>query len=76
MDMQMPEMDGREATRRIIARWPDGTRPRIVAMTAEALEGDREKCLALGMDDYVPKPVRVPEVRAALERCTTIQAER
>jgi signal transduction histidine kinase len=68
MDMQMPEMDGREATRRIIERWPNGDRPRIVAMTAEALDGDREKCLAAGMDDYVPKPVRVPEVRAALER--------
>ena len=68
MDMQMPEMDGREATRRIIERWPAGERPRIIAMTAEALECDREKCLALGMDDYVPKPVRVPEVRAALER--------
>ncbi len=74
MDMQMPEMDGREATRQIIARWPDGTRPRIVAMTAEALEGDREKCLALGMDDYVPKPVRVPEIRAALERCAMVQS--
>ena len=69
MDIQMPDMDGREATRRILERWPQGERPRIVAMTAEALEGDREKCLAAGMDDYVPKPVRVPDVRAALERC-------
>ena len=68
MDMQMPEMDGLEATRRILERWPNGDRPRIIAMTAEALEGDREKCLAAGMDDYVPKPVRVPDVRAALER--------
>ncbi len=73
MDMQMPEMDGREATRRILARWPNGGRPRIIAMTAEALEGDREKCLAAGMDDYVPKPVRVPEVRAALERCAGVK---
>jgi signal transduction histidine kinase len=71
MDMQMPEMDGREATRKIIERWPNGARPRIIAMTAEAMEGDREKCLGAGMDDYVPKPVRVPTVRAALERWGT-----
>ena len=68
MDMIMPGMDGRETTRRILERWPAGQRPRIVAMTAEVLEGDREKCLALGMDDYVPKPVRIPDVLAALER--------
>ena len=63
MDVQMPEMDGLEATRRVRERWPD--RPlRIVAMTANAMEGDREMCLAAGMDDYVSKPVR-PEVLAA-----------
>ena len=53
MDVQMPEMDGLEASRRIVARWPDGGRPRIVAMTANAMQGDREECLAAGMDDYV-----------------------
>ena len=68
MDLQMPVMDGCEATRKIIERWPANERPQIVAFTADALEGDREKCLALGMDDYVPKPVRVDEMIAVLER--------
>ena len=58
MDVQMPEMDGLEASRRIVATWP-ADRPRIVAMTANAMQGDREMCLAAGMDDYVTKPIRV-----------------
>ena len=67
MDVQMPEMDGLEATRRIVARWPDATqRPRIVAMTANAMQGDREECLAAGMDDYVTKPIRVDALVQAL----------
>jgi CheY-like chemotaxis protein len=66
MDVQMPEMDGLEATRRITARWPDGKRPRIVAMTANAMQGDREACLAAGMDDYVVKPIRVEALVEAL----------
>ena len=67
MDVQMPELDGLEATRRIRARWPD--RPlRIIAMTANAMAGDREACLAAGMDDYLSKPIRVAELTAALER--------
>ncbi|HRP29333.1 MAG TPA: response regulator, partial [Burkholderiaceae bacterium] len=64
---QMPEMDGLEASRRIVARWPESAaRPRIVAMTANAMAGDREECLAAGMDDYVTKPIRVEALVAAL----------
>jgi CheY-like chemotaxis protein len=59
MDVQMPEMDGLEASRRITARYKPGERPRIVAMTANAMAGDREACLAAGMDDYLTKPIRV-----------------
>ena len=69
MDVQMPEMDGLEATRQICARWPGGERPRIIAMTANAMQGDREICLAAGMDDYVSKPIRVDELVQALARC-------
>jgi CheY-like chemotaxis protein/HPt (histidine-containing phosphotransfer) domain-containing protein len=69
MDVQMPELDGFEASREINRRWPDERRPRLVAMTANAMEGDRELCAAAGMDDYVPKPVRIEELVAALERC-------
>ena len=68
MDVQMPEMDGFEASREINRRWP-ADRPRIVAMTANAMQGDRELCEAAGMDDYVAKPIRIEELVAALERC-------
>ncbi|MEP6759331.1 MAG: response regulator, partial [Actinomycetota bacterium] len=67
-DVQMPEMDGLEATRRIIERWPVGERPWIVAMTAEAMSGDRERCLEAGMNDYLTKPIRVEELVAAIKR--------
>ncbi len=63
----MPGMDGLEATRGIRAEWP-GRRPPIVAMTANALLGDREACLAAGMDDYLSKPLRIEDMRAALMR--------
>ena len=69
MDVQMPELDGLEASREINQRWPGERRPRIVAMTANAMQGDRELCAASGMDDYVAKPIRVEELVAALERC-------
>jgi PAS domain S-box-containing protein len=68
MDVQMPELDGFEASREINRRWPGALRPRIVAMTANAMQGDRELCAAAGMDDYVAKPIRVEELVAALER--------
>ena len=68
MDVQMPEMDGFEASREIARRWPGDDRPRIVAMTANAMQGDRELCLAAGMDDYMSKPIRVDELVAALQR--------
>src|SRR5881392_807818 len=68
MDIQMPELDGLEATRRIRRRWPGTAGPRIVAMTANAMEGDREMCLAAGMDDYVSKPIRIEYLRSALHR--------
>jgi CheY-like chemotaxis protein/HPt (histidine-containing phosphotransfer) domain-containing protein len=67
-DVQMPEMDGLEATRRILDRWPEGERPWIVAMTAEAMSGDRERCLEAGMNDYLTKPIRVEELVAAIKR--------
>jgi CheY-like chemotaxis protein len=66
MDVQMPEMDGLEASRRICARWTNGERPRIVAMTANAVQGDRELCLEAGMDDYVSKPIRLVALAEAL----------
>jgi CheY-like chemotaxis protein len=66
MDVQMPEMDGLEASRRITAKWSAGERPRIVAMTANAMQGDREMCIAAGMDDYLTKPIRVETLVEAL----------
>ena len=67
MDVQMPEMDGLEASRRLNAAYADGDRPRIVAMTANAMQGDREMCLDAGMDDYIAKPIRVDKLVEALK---------
>ena len=68
MDVQMPEMDGLEASRRIKQNWPPAPEPRIIAMTANAMQGDREKCLAAGMDDYITKPIRTEALVAALSQ--------
>jgi PAS domain S-box-containing protein len=68
MDVQMPELDGLDASRRICERWPEDSRPRIIAMTANALPEDREACFAAGMDDYLAKPIRSDELTAALKR--------
>jgi PAS domain S-box-containing protein len=68
MDCQMPEMDGYEATRRLRERERGRRRLPVVAMTANAMVGDRERCLEAGMDDHIPKPVRVPDLHRALAR--------
>jgi len=66
MDVQMPDMDGLEATRRIQSEWPEAQRPRVLAMTASALIADRNACLAAGMDGFLSKPVLIRELQAAL----------
>jgi CheY-like chemotaxis protein len=79
MDVQMPEMDGLEATRRIRQLPPEElaarVQPHIIAMTANALTEDCDICLAAGMDDYVSKPVHVADLVAALEKCHLCQTE-
>lgn len=67
MDCQMPDMDGYEATRRIRSSSYASSRVRIIAMTANAMQGDREKCLTAGMDDYISKPFKIEDLRRVLE---------
>ncbi|NER81438.1 MAG: response regulator, partial [Leptolyngbya sp. SIO1D8] len=73
MDVHMPEMDGLSAARAITEEWTSASRPMIVAMTANAMQGDRERCLQAGMDDYVSKPIRVQELMNALKRCALMR---
>lgn len=71
MDCQMPELDGYQTAKRIReneAKTPDAKRTRIIAMTANAMEDDRQKCLDAGMDDYIPKPVMLSDVEAAISK--------
>jgi CheY-like chemotaxis protein len=76
MDVQMPEMDGLEATRCIRQLSSEelsvGRQPRIIAMTASAMQEDRDACKTAGMDDYVSKPVRVDELVGALNKCSPL----
>jgi signal transduction histidine kinase len=72
LDVQMPEMDGFEAAREIRRRYTEATRPKIIAITGNAMEGDRERCLEAGMDDYISKPVRAKELESMLRRWGTL----
>lgn len=68
MDIQMPEMDGIVATQEINKRWPQNSRPKIIAMTANAMQSDKEDCLKAGMDDYISKPIKIEELQAMLKK--------
>ena len=74
MDVQMPELDGLDTSRRIHERWADGERPRIIAMTANALQEDRDACFAAGMDDYVAKPISPDALAEALHKAQPLTA--
>lgn len=75
MDVQMPEMDGLTATEKICEEWPLSYRPWIIAMTANAMQGDREKCLAAGMNDYTTKPIKIDELTHALNNAQKPQCK-
>ncbi|WP_353930512.1 response regulator [Okeanomitos corallinicola TIOX110] len=68
MDIQMPEMDGLEATRKICEYWQSHERPVIIAMTASEEERDKESCLQAGMNDYISKPIRIETVQIMLDK--------
>lgn len=68
MDVQMPELDGIQTTGRILEKWIPAERPKIIAMTANATQGDMEKCLYAGMDDFISKPILSDELKSMLEK--------
>ncbi|TME54724.1 MAG: response regulator [Chloroflexi bacterium] len=70
MDVLMPEMDGLQAAEAIVRRWPRGTRPRLVALTAMAAPGDKDRCLRAGFDDYMSKPIHLDELSETLSAAT------
>ena len=74
MDLQMPELDGFGAARQIVGEHPTGRRPRIVALTANAFNEDRDECIAAGMDDYLTKPLQREQLEAALVRAHRVEA--
>ncbi|MEO5572141.1 MAG: PAS domain S-box protein [Bacteroidia bacterium] len=71
MDVQMPNLDGLETTKEIVKILPSTNRPKIIAMTAFAMQGDKEKCLESGMDDYISKPIRIEDVKNKIEKWVT-----
>ncbi|MEI2419917.1 response regulator, partial [Arthrospira platensis SPKY2] len=75
-DVQMPEMDGLEATRHLRGSLPADRQPAIIAMTANAMQGDREECFAAGMDDYLSKPFKVEALVRSLSGCTPVAVQR
>jgi CheY-like chemotaxis protein len=75
MDVQMPQLDGLAATRRICQEWSPPQRPYIIGLTANAMQGDREMCLAAGMNDYISKPIRLQEVVRALSQCHSLVSQ-
>ena len=76
MDVQMPELDGLEATRRIVAQVTPERRPYVIAVTANAMSGDREKCIAAGMDDYISKPIQMKTLAEAIGRAALFKQRR
>ncbi len=74
MDLQMPEMDGLQSTEEIVKRWHEKSkRPRIIALTANAMKEDRDRTIKAGMDDYVSKPINLNAITEALSKCKPIQ---
>jgi CheY-like chemotaxis protein len=72
MDVQMREMDGLEATRQIREKFPKGSRPKIIALTVNALKGEREICLESGMDDYLSQPIKLESLKEVLRNAVSI----